>query len=318
MDFVLVDCPSPYNAIIGRPTLNKIRAVTSTYHLLVKFPTVGGIGILRGDQTESREIYEAANRSVQVQGIKSSAKSRDETPTTSIPNENGSVNNSEITKAAGIHGVNAIHLRDGIHCVYSIMIRTIEVKIDEVKKFDELDPREPIAEQHGEPVEELTEVPLFDDEPEKTCKIGSALTGQFKEDLIIFLREHRDVFTWSHEDMLGIDPNIIVHRLNIDPNFKPIKQKRRTFNAERYMAINTEVDKLLKVGFIEEANYPDWLANVVLVKKANGNWRVCVDFTDLNRACPKDSFPLPRIDQLVDATAGHELLSFMDAYSGYN
>ncbi|KAL5567544.1 hypothetical protein UlMin_024119 [Ulmus minor] len=111
VDFVLVDCPSPYNAIIGRPTLNKIRAVTSTYHLLVKFPTVGGIGILRGDQTESREIYEAANRSVQVQGIKSSAKSRDETPTTNIPNENGSVNNSETTKATGIHGVNAIHLR---------------------------------------------------------------------------------------------------------------------------------------------------------------------------------------------------------------
>ncbi|KAL5538664.1 hypothetical protein UlMin_044966 [Ulmus minor] len=118
--------------------------------------------------------------------------------------------------------------------------------------------------------------------------------------------------------MPGIDPNVIVHRLNIDPNFKPIKQKRRTFNVERYMAINTDVDKLLKAGFIEQANYPDWIANVVLVKKANGNWRVCVDFTDLNRACLKDSFPLPRIDQLVDATAGHELLSFMDAYSGYN
>ncbi|KAL5542183.1 hypothetical protein UlMin_009893 [Ulmus minor] len=108
VDFVLIDCPSPYNAIIGRPTLNKIRAVTSTYHLLVKFPTVGGIGILLGDQTESREIYEAANRSAQVQGIKSSAKSRDETPTTNIPNENGSINNSETTKAAGIYGVNYV------------------------------------------------------------------------------------------------------------------------------------------------------------------------------------------------------------------
>ncbi|KAL5582998.1 hypothetical protein UlMin_015440 [Ulmus minor] len=256
--------------------------------------------------------------SAQVQGIKSSAKSRDETPTTNIPNENGSINNPETAKTAGVHGVNAIHLRDGVHCVNSIMIGIIEVKIDEVKKFDELDPREPVAKQHGEPVEELTEVPLFDDEPVKTCKIGSVLTGQFKEDLIIFLREHRDVFTWSHEDMPGIDPNVIVHHLNIDPNFKLIKQKRRTFNAERYMAINTEVDKLLKAGFIEEANYPDWIANVVLVKKANGNWRVCIDFTDLNRACPKDSFPLPRIDQLVDATTGHELLSFMDAYSGYN
>ncbi|KAL5578188.1 hypothetical protein UlMin_019887 [Ulmus minor] len=318
VDFILVDYPSPYNAIIGRPTLNKIQAVTSTYHLLVKFPTVEGIGILRGNQTESREIYKAANRSTQVQGIKSSAKSRDKTPTTNIPNEKGSIIKPENTRIVGVHGVNAIHFKDGVHCVNSIMIGTIEVKIDEVKKFDELDPREPIAEQHGEPVEELTEVPFFDDEPRKTCKIGSALTGQFKEDLITFLREHRDVFAWSREDMPGIDPSVIVHHLNIDPNFKPVKQKRRTFNAERYMAIKAEVDKLLKAKFIEEANYPDWIANFVLVKKANGNWRVCVDFTDLNCACPKDNFPLPRIDQLVDATAGHELLSFMDAYSGYN
>jgi hypothetical protein len=73
---------------------------------------------------------------------------------------------------------------------------------------------------------------------------------------------------------------------------------------------------LLKAGFIREVDY--WLANVVLVKKSNGKWRMCVDFTDLNKACPKDSFPLPRIDLLVDSTAGHELLSFMDAFSGYN
>ena len=62
--------------------------------------------------------------------------------------------------------------------------------------------------------------------------------------------------------------------------------------------------------------YPEWLANMVLVKKSNGKWRVCIDYTDLNKACPKDCFPLPRIDQFVDATAGHELLSFMDGYSG--
>jgi len=75
---------------------------------------------------------------------------------------------------------------------------------------------------------------------------------------------------------------------------------------------------LLKAGFIREALYPEWLANPVLVKKKNGKWRVCIDFTNLNEACPKDPFPLPRIDQTVDATAGSELLSFMDAYSGYN
>jgi hypothetical protein len=78
------------------------------------------------------------------------------------------------------------------------------------------------------------------------------------------------------------------------------------------------VEKLLKAGFIREVDYPEWLANVVLVKKSNGKWRMCVDFTDLNKACPNDSFPLPQIDLLVDSTAGHELLSFMDALSGYN
>ena len=74
----------------------------------------------------------------------------------------------------------------------------------------------------------------------------------------------------------------------------------------------------MTAGFIREVYYPEWRANVVLVKKANGKWRMCVDFTDLNKACPKDSFPLPRIDQLMDSTAGHKLLTFMDAFSGYN
>ena len=75
---------------------------------------------------------------------------------------------------------------------------------------------------------------------------------------------------------------------------------------------------MLSIGFIWEVYYPNWLVNVVLVKKANRKWRISVDFTELNKACPKDSFPFPRIDQLVDSTAGHKLLTFMDAFSGYN
>jgi hypothetical protein len=78
------------------------------------------------------------------------------------------------------------------------------------------------------------------------------------------------------------------------------------------------VQKLLQAGFIREVDYPEWLANVVLVKKSTGKWIMCVDFTELNRACPKDSFSLPWVDLLVDSTAGHELLIFMDAFSGYN
>ena len=90
------------------------------------------------------------------------------------------------------------------------------------------------------------------------------------------------------------------------------------FALERDDAIKDEVQKLMVAKFIREVSYPDWLANVVMVKKANGKWRMCVDLTDLNKACPKDSYPLPRIDQLVDSTVRHNLLSFMDAFSGYN
>ena len=79
-----------------------------------------------------------------------------------------------------------------------------------------------------------------------------------------------------------------------------------------------EVKKLLTVGFMREVYYPKWLANVVMVKKSNGKWHMCVDFTDLNRAYPKDSFLLPRINQLMDSTASHELLIFMDSILGYN
>ena len=79
-----------------------------------------------------------------------------------------------------------------------------------------------------------------------------------------------------------------------------------------------EVNKLLAANFIREVYYLEWLANVVMAKKANEKWRMCIDFTDLNSACPKDSFPLPRIDQLVDSTAGHKLLTFVDAFSEYN
>ena len=118
--------------------------------------------------------------------------------------------------------------------------------------------------------------------------------------------------------MPGIDPSVITHHLNVHPSSKPIRQKKRVFAPERDNAIKEEVQKLTIAQFIREVYYSDWLANVVMVKKTNGKWRMCVDVTDLNKAYPKDSYPLPRIDQLVDLTAGHRLLSFMDAFSGYN
>ena len=124
-----------------------------------------------------------------------------------------------------------------------------------------------------------------------------------------FLKNNQDVFAWNHEDMLAIDKEVIVHRLSVDPMQKPIQQKQRVFAPECNKAIMEEVDKLLAVKFIREVYYPERQANVVMAKKSNGEWRMCVDFTNLNKTCLKDSFSLPQIDQLVDSTTGHELFS---------
>ena len=99
---------------------------------------------------------------------------------------------------------------------------------------------------------------------------------------------------------------------------RPVKQKKRKLGPERLIAVRQETSKLQQADFIREVHYPDWLSNVVMVKKASGKWRMCVDFIDLNGACPKDSFLFPSIDRLVDASAGHCILSFIDAFSGYN
>ena len=148
--------------------------------------------------------------------------------------------------------------------------------------------------------------------------VGANLEEKNKKDHVQFLKKNIDVFAWSDEDMPGIDPSVITHRLNICPSFKLVRQKKRVFTSERDNTIKDEIQKLMAAKFIREVYYPDWLANIVMVKKANGKWRMCVDFTDLNKACPKENYLLPRIDQLVDSTAGHKLLSFMDAFSGYN
>ena len=95
--------------------------------------------------------------------------------------------------------------------------------------------------------------------------------------------------------MPGIDPNVITHRLNVYPSSKPVLQKKRVFASKRDNAIKEEVQKFTMVKFIWEVYYPYWLANVVMVKKANSKWRMCVDFTNLNKACPKNSYLLPRI-----------------------
>ena len=252
MKVLIVEAPSTYNMLLGRPSLNAIRAIPSTYHMVVKFPTKNGVGKARGDQRIARECYLASMKQKAV---------------------------------------------DNIHA-------------DEIDMRDELDIR-------PAPSEELEPVQL-DYQPEHLAYIRFKLDEDVRDPLIYFLKQNVEVFAWKQEDMGGIDPTIITHKLNASPSFKPVKQKRRSFALERQKEINEEVSKLLQARAIREVDYPDWLANVVLVKKANGKWRLCIDFTDVNQACPKDSFPMPRINLIVDATFGHEILIFMDAFSGYN
>ena len=118
--------------------------------------------------------------------------------------------------------------------------------------------------------------------------------------------------------MVGINPTVASHKLNIIPVARPVRQKVRCLHPDGHQIIQVEVDNLLRACFIREVNYPEWLANMVVVLKKGGKWRVCVDYTDLNEACPKDNFPLPHINQIVDAAAGHEMLLFLDAFSGYH
>jgi hypothetical protein len=118
--------------------------------------------------------------------------------------------------------------------------------------------------------------------------------------------------------MPGIPREVIEHHLKIHPDTKPVSKKPRRQSIERQDFIHEEVRKLLRVGFIEEVHPPVWLANPVIVTKANGKFRMCSDYTNLNKAYPKDPYPLPRIDQIMDSTSGCDLLSFLDAYSGFH
>ena len=140
-----------------------------------------------------------------------------------------------------------------------------------------------------EPVEKLEEITLDGSRLDRTIKIGTLASLTIHLALTTFLKANQDLFAWSHEDIPGINPSVMVHRLNVSPSFPPIRRKKWVFAQEQDQAIAKEVGKLQEAGLIREVYYSEWLANVVMVKKANGKWRICIDFTDLNKACPKDS-----------------------------
>jgi hypothetical protein len=131
-------------------------------------------------------------------------------------------------------------------------------------------------------------------------------------------KEFCDIFAWRYEDMPGIDPAIVVHEIKTYPGAKPVRQCLRPVHPHKAAAIKLEVEKLLKAGFIYPVALTEWVSNPIPIDKKGGSIRVCVDYRDINKACPKDNFPTPFVDQIVDDYAGSEIFSLMDGFFDYN
>jgi hypothetical protein len=153
---------------------------------------------------------------------------------------------------------------------------------------------------------------------DQTVVIRSNLLPDEEGGLVQFLHKNKDVFAWSAKDLTGVDRSFIEHRLNIDPSVESRRQKLRKMSDDKLVAVKSEVQRLLDATVIREVMYSKWLANTVFVKKKNGKWRMCIDFTDLNKTTPKDNYPMPRMDQVVDSAANAAVMSLLDYFSGYH
>ncbi|GJU06327.1 reverse transcriptase domain-containing protein [Tanacetum coccineum] len=239
MNFTVVRSHSPYNGIIGRPGVRRIKAIPSTAHEMLKFPVTGGTVTLRSSRI--------------------------------IP----------------------------LECAMILGPRTQQPVVDQV-------------------IEKKIQVAIHPEYPEQTIAIGSTLTEEGRKKLCGLLRQNLDIFAWKPADMTGVPRHIAEHRLNVREGCFPVRQKKRGQAPERNKAICEEVEKLVNAGIMKEVHYHSWLSNPVMVKKHDNNWRMCVDFKDLNKACPKDGYPLPEIDWKVESLCGYPFKCFLDAYKGYH
>ncbi|GAU37187.1 hypothetical protein TSUD_30520 [Trifolium subterraneum] len=197
--------------------------------------------------------------------------------------------------------------------VYKAVEEEDEEIPDEIRRL--LDQEKRIIQPHEEVIELIN---LGSEEEKKEIKIGASLEASVKERMIVLLREYVDIFARSYQDMPGLDPEIVEYHLPLKPECPPVKQKLRRTHPDMTLKIKEEVQKQIDAGFLITSEYLQWLANIVPVPKKDGKVRMCVDYRDLNKASPKDDFPLPHIDVLVDNTAKSKVFSFMDGFSGYN
>jgi hypothetical protein len=165
----------------------------------------------------------------------------------------------------------------------------------------------------------LEEVDIGDGIVPRPTFVNKNLDPLFKLELIKILKEYVDCFAWNYNEMPGLSRDLVEYKFPIKPGFKPYKQPCRNFNPDIYDWVKEEINWLLDAKFIRPCRYTDWISNIVHVeKKGTKKLRVCIDFRDLNKETPKDEYPMPIADFLVNSTSGHRVLSFLDDNAGYN
>nr|GFC86016.1 reverse transcriptase domain-containing protein [Tanacetum cinerariifolium] len=139
-------------------------------------------------------------------------------------------------------------------------------------------------------------ITLYPNFPDQEVVVGGSLSDKERTELFSLLKKNLDIFAWQPSDMTGVPRSVAEHRLNIREGCPPMRQKKRGQALERTKAIQAKVQKLVEARIMREVYYHDWLSNPVMVKKHDESWQMCVDFTDLNKACPQDCYPLSEID----------------------
>uniref|UniRef100_A0A2N9GIL0 RNA-directed DNA polymerase n=1 Tax=Fagus sylvatica TaxID=28930 RepID=A0A2N9GIL0_FAGSY len=302
--FHVVDSVVPYHILLGRPWLHKHQLIPSTYHQCVKGRLNGKpIRIAANsapfDQSESHFVEAALYDEITPAGEASLAKP------IGIP----------LPKWEEIRDAPGADLRDLLE-----QKKKRKAEASTSKSQPQCMQQKPVAADSKISAEEELEVINLSSDPDvnRPVSISASLSVEERMHLVELLKEYQDVFAWQYDEMPGIDPKLVAHSLNVEPGTRPVVQPMRTFHPEVEAQITQEVKKLLSAGFIKPIQHPRWLSNIVPVKKKNGQIRCCVDFRNLNKACPKDEFPLPNMDLLIDSAAGHAMFSFMDGFSGYN
>ncbi|CAL8163073.1 unnamed protein product [Prunus armeniaca] len=165
----------------------------------------------------------------------------------------------------------------------------------------------------------LQEINLGTEEDPRPTFISALLKESLKSELIALLQEFRDCFAWHYHEMPGLDRELVEHKLPIKEGYLPVKQAKRRMTMDTELKVKEEIERLLKARFIKPTIYADWLANIVpVLKRKTGAVRIYVDYRNLNEASPKDEYPMPMVDMLVDGAAHNQMLSFMDGNAGYN